>query len=479
MSVMSGPSAVLKPRASNLSSPQPMNLPAPVSKVHPPEDAPRASDGSSSSEGGDGDEAEVPSHANVRPIKVSEASDVPSRTPPRKGETDAGQLRICAVTWNMCGRRFPDNLEPMLAPLFGGEGERRGWTAAGDAEGTPCDVLVVGVQEAPAMDGFVERLMDALGGEDEFEHLAGVSLEPGGWIQMEVFVRRELLPMVKDVRRDAVSCGIGNVIGNKGGVGVSFEYAGARLCFLNAHLAAHTEKVKQRNADYHRIVKTLFAPRGGSGGGESKKAKTGKNAVAPAPAGEDGDDDTVSTIDPTRPTPETPSMLGGLIKRKGWSAADGFDLCVFVGDLNYRVEGNRRAVDVLLDRGMFDVMRANDQLAIERDAGRVFAGWSEGDLSFPPTYKFNRGTNDTYDSSKKQRVPSWTDRVLWRTADGGRVSCAPSPDVYTSATGILTSDHLPVVARIEASVEGARNAIPHVGGSPYAGSKSRHVFSVC
>ena len=39
-------------------------------------------------------------------------------------------------------------------------------------------------------------------------------------------------------------------------------------------------------------------------------------------------------------------------------------------------------------------MRANDQLAIERDAGRVFAGWSEGDLSFPPTYKFNRGTND-------------------------------------------------------------------------------------
>ena len=103
---------------------------------------------------------------------------------------------------------------------------------------------------------------------------------------------------------------------------------------LNAHLAAHTEKVKQRNADYHRIVKTLFALQGGSGEGESKKAKTGKTRWR-RHAGEDGDDDTVSTIDPTRPTPETPSMLGGLIKRKGWSAADGFDLCVFVGDLNY------------------------------------------------------------------------------------------------------------------------------------------------
>ena len=90
-------------------------------------------------------------------------------------------------------------------------------------------------------------------------------------------------------------------------------------------------------------------------------------------------------------------------------------MCVFVGDLNYRVEGNRRAVDVLLDRGMFDVMRANDQLAIERDAGRVFAGWSEGDLSFPPTYKFNRGTNNTYDSSKNNACRH------------GRIACCGGP----------------------------------------------------
>ena len=130
-----------------------------------------------------------------------------------------------------------------------------------DGIDTPCDILVVGVQEAPAMDGFVEGLLAALGGDDEFVHLAGVSLEPGGWIQMEVFLRRELLPFVSDVRRDAVSCGIGNVFGNKGSVGVAFTCAGAKLCFLNAHLAAHTEKVKQRNADYHRIVRTMFAPR--------------------------------------------------------------------------------------------------------------------------------------------------------------------------------------------------------------------------
>ena len=175
MSVMEGPSAVLKPRAGTLSKPEPLNLPMPVSKVSPGAGAAWDSESSSGSEN-EPEEAMVPSPAelvNVKPIKVS------AGTPPLKArggdvtahrathKTDAGQLRICAVTWNMCNRRFPGNLEPMLAPLFGGEGERRGWTASDDGDGTPCDVLVVGVQEAPAMDGFVELLMDALGGADD------------------------------------------------------------------------------------------------------------------------------------------------------------------------------------------------------------------------------------------------------------------------------------------------------------------------
>jgi phosphatidylinositol-bisphosphatase len=349
----------------------------------------------------------------------------------------------------------------MLAPLREDDGGMR------------CDVLVVGLQEAPALDGFVELLLDALGGDDAFVHLASVSLEPGGWIRMDAFARRELLPLVRDVRRDAVSCGLGNVIGNKGAVGVSFEYAGARMCFLNAHLAAHAENVERRNADYHRIVKTMFAPRGRDEekrkGFLKKAGKVKKNAVAPAPAfAEDAPSD--SPIDSTRPTPSTPKF-GGVFKRKGWSAADGFDVCVFLGDLNYRVEGNRRAVDVLLERGMLDVMRANDQLRIERNAGRAFAGWSEGALAFPPTYKVDRGTCDTYDTSKKQRVPSWTDRVMWRTAGGGAVTCPDGADVYTSAKGVLTSDHLPVVARIEARVRGARDAA--LGDGAHARPRAR------
>lgn len=511
--VQSGPSAVLRPRNVTNTRVQPSSSAAgPRTSSHGKK---QAGSGSSSAAAATGFENQhEDEHAGVAVpsarVKRTELDGIPTLTTTTAfsnadvssvsggggagGAIRGGQLRICAVTWNMNKRRFPRNLQPMLAPLFGeveasgstgGDAAARG-NGGGDGKGDagemsiPCDIFVVGVQEAPTMDGFVDTMMIALGGnnKDTFAHIEGVSLDPGGWIQMEVFVRRELLPMVTDVKRDAVSCGIGNVVGNKGGVGVCFNYAGAHLCFLNAHLAAHNEKVKQRNADYHRIVKTMFAPKGRvrtkPSTGVTRRVKG--NAVAPADAGESesgtawgtpsSTTDPHTPLDPNRPTPETPSMFGGLIKCHGWSAAEGFDLCVFMGDLNYRVEGNRQAVDVLMERGMMEVMRANDQLAIERTAGRAFAGWSEGELAFPPTYKLDRGSVDTYDSSTKKRVPSWTDRVMWRTkpaSHGGKVLCESGVDVYTSARGVRTSDHLPVVAKIEATLADASRP----GGTPH------------
>ena len=344
----------------------------------------------------------------------------------------------------------------MLAPLREDDGHVR------------CDVLVVGVQEAPALDGFVELLLDALGGDDAFVHLAGVSLDPGGWIRMDAFARRELLPMVRDVRRDAVSCGLGNVIGNKGAVGVSFEYAGARMCFLNAHLAAHAENVAQRNADYHRVVKTMFAPRGREKGKprlvkKQAPGKVKKNAVAPAPAfAEDVPGD--SPIDSARPPPSTPKF-GGVFKRRGWSAADGFDMCVFLEDLNYRVEGNRRAVDVLLGGNAGRDARerpAADRAERRESVRRVVGGEIES----------RRRTRLTADGEHVRHVKGSASR-RGRTASCGAprrsaVTCPDGADVYTSVKGVLTSDHLPGW-RGSARVRGARGAAPGDGTHARAG----------
>lgn len=57
-----------------------------------------------------------------------------------------------------------------------------------------------------------------------------------------------------------MATGVGNVLGNKGGVALTFSLLGARVLLVGAHFAAHDQNVERRNADFHRICAGLFAP---------------------------------------------------------------------------------------------------------------------------------------------------------------------------------------------------------------------------
>jgi hypothetical protein len=115
-----------------------------------------------------------------------------------------------------------------------------------------------------------------------------------------------------------------------------------------------------------------------------------------------------------------------------------YDYAFWLGDLNYRIEGNRALLDKLLakpDRrqalaamgandqvrrrfhilcGRVDwdlpvccvvlscihsltAMGANEQLRAAQRRGEAFVGWREGALSFAPTYKLDIGTVDQCD----------------------------------------------------------------------------------
>jgi hypothetical protein len=155
----------------------------------------------------------------------------------------------------------------------------------------------------------------------------------------------------------------------------------------------------------------------------------------------------------------------------------------WLGDLNYRVNGNRAAVDALLappgaaakaepdwagpeehwDR-MRAVLLANDQLGMAMRNGQVFGGYAEGEIRFRPTYKFDKREPEAYDRSEKQRIPAYTDRVLWRPAPAGWAAGeavpVPGPTApirllrYDSVEALKTSDHKPVVAEFEVAYRG-------------------------
>eukprot|EP00957_Ditylum_brightwellii_P057411 4353111-Ditylum_brightwellii.AAC.1 len=61
---------------------------------------------------------------------------------------------------------------------------------------------------------------------------------------------------------------------------------------------------------------------------------------------------------------------------------------------------------------MKDQLRLNllryDQLLKTISEGRAFPNFAEGKITFPPTFKFDKGT-PSYDTSHKQRIPAWTD----------------------------------------------------------------------
>lgn len=96
-----------------------------------------------------------------------------------------------------------------------------------------------------------------------------------------------------------------------------------------------------------------------------------------------------------------------------------------------------------------------DQLIVQKEAGNVFNDFYEGDITFPPTYKYDLFSED-YDTSEKCRAPAWTDRVLWR-----RWKILPNVDDYDWDNGKLIhygradlkqSDHRPVIAIIDIEI---------------------------
>ncbi|NWU67610.1 INP5E phosphatase, partial [Pterocles burchelli] len=309
-------------------------------------------------------------------------------------------IGIFVATWNMQGQKeLPVNLDDFLLP-----------TDPDYAQ----DMYVIGVQEGcPDRREWEIRLQETLG-----PHYVMLYSAAHGVLYMSVFIRRDLIWFCSEVEYATVTTRIVSQIKTKGALGICFTFFGTSFLFITSHFTSGDSKVNERKLDYNKTIQALTLPK---------------------------------NVPDTNP-----------YRSSSTDVTSRFDEVFWFGDFNFRLNKDRETVDSILNQNPeTDVSKllAYDQLTSEMSRGSIFKGFQEADIHFRPSYKFDIG-KDSYDTTSKQRTPSYTDRVVYRSRYRDDIHAVK----YSSCPVIKTSDHRPVFALFRVKVRPGRDNIPLAAG---------------
>lgn len=84
--------------------------------------------------------------------------------------------------------------------------------------------------------------------------------------------------------------------------------------------------------------------------------------------------------------------------------------------MNYRIDLSYDLVMSAIQERRIAYLLSQDQLLKEQQFNSKLClhSFSEAPITFLPTYKYDPGSS-IYDTSEKQRIPAWCDRILWRS----------------------------------------------------------------
>lgn len=296
--------------------------------------------------------------------------------------TTKQEFTIFVGTWNVNGQPPTVSLLPWLA-----------------CDEDPPDLYAIGFQEIDlSKEAF---LFNDTPREAEWEKVVNEGVHPKAkyrllaltrlvGMQLLVLINNKHYAFVKNVATDTVGTGLLGKMGNKGGVAVRLQLHNTTLCFVNSHLAAHVEEYERRNQDYKDInarINFLHSPH----------------------------------------------------------AIKDHEQIYWLGDLNYRITDlTNTQVKTLVQRDELNTLLKSDQLNQQRERGNVLLNYTEGDINFQPTYKYDLNS-DTYDTSEKARPPAWTDRILWRGQGIYQKE-------YRCHMSLRISDHKPVSAIFKSEI---------------------------
>uniref|UniRef100_A0A665U1Z2 phosphatidylinositol-3,4,5-trisphosphate 5-phosphatase n=1 Tax=Echeneis naucrates TaxID=173247 RepID=A0A665U1Z2_ECHNA len=309
-------------------------------------------------------------------------------------------ITVFIGTWNMGNAGPPHNINSWF------QCKGQGKTQDDTADHIPHDFYVIGTQEDPLSE---REWADTVKGV--LRNITNISFKQVAihtlWnIRIVVLTKPEHENRISHLFSDSVKTGIANTLGNKGAVGVSFMFNGTSFGFVNSHLTSGSEKKLRRNQNYINILRFL---------------NLGDKKLNP------------------------------------FDITNRFTHLFWLGDLNYRVElpsTDAEYIVTKIKQQQYQELLSKDQLSMERDDGKVFLHFDEEEITFAPTYRFERDTRDKYAYTKakatgtKYNLPSWCDRVLRKSYPLVHVVC----QAYGCTNDIMTSDHSPVFASFEVGV---------------------------
>lgn len=320
--------------------------------------------------------------------------------------SSAKPLRLVCATWNL-GNTLPSGADEQL-------------TAWLQPDGRASDLYVVTCQECRlgGSSAWFDLVEKAVSVEEPVCRVGSASL---GQQHLLVLCSLALRPHVTHVEAGSEAMGFAGVGANKGVAALAMRVYAAPLCFVGAHLAAHDHHCKQRNANVSEMERKL-------------RLGSGAHPAAPSAA--------AASLD--------------LSQR--------FEHVLLCGDLNYRVELARDEALSLVRRRAWAELLCADQLRSAMANNETCAGFREGAIDFAPTFKHVPGAPPLTEEqaadetagggaavgaglrayeATKMRVPSWCDRVLWRSWP----AAVPLQLLrYGSSPHLAASDHSPVSA---------------------------------
>ena len=390
--------------------------------------------------GGIDDATQIKKQIEKQPTEAQNSSKIEKEDKLRRPKMDIGKLaqqldtdkdiHVSVVTWNLA-EESPEEQDARFFKEF----RKLGLDGKGSdfvlISGQECENIKPRRTEGRRSREFRRLMVKLLG-----KRYVPIAIHQLGGIQFGLFCRRSILSDLESVSVADVTCGIGNVFHNKGAI-AAFVQLKARnkddseqpkakslkMLFITAHLAAHVKNSEARDSDFWRIMTEL-------------------EAQAP---------------------PSFVRSVGSEETSGGTTLLDASDRIFFCGDLNYRMDLPREIAEhsiqkiseytengddqsTLLANKLRKELLRHDQLRSSMAAGRAFVKLAEGEITFPPTFKYDKNSED-FDTSHKQRIPAWTDRVLFKPW-GTRIL------EYKSVHDSRHSDHRPVYASFRVNTEG-------------------------